>query len=212
MQNPLTEYSPELETFENEEFELPGEATGEVLGEAELMELTAELLEIRDEQELDRFLGRLIKKVGGTIGKVVRSPIGRAIGGALKGIAKRALPLAGGALGAWVGGPLGAKLGSSLASMAGNALGLELEGLSQEDREFEASKQFVRFASSAVHHALTAPPDNPAAAAQTAVIAAARQHAPGLLRTTARTAPMGVVRPHHGRWVRNGRNIVLVDV
>ena len=30
--------------------------------------------------------------------------------------------------------------------MAGNLFELELEGLSQEDREFEAAKQFVRFA------------------------------------------------------------------
>ena len=37
--------------------------------------------------------------------------------------------------------------------MAGSALGLELEGLSQEDREFEAAKQFVRFASDAVKNA-----------------------------------------------------------
>ena len=49
--------------------------------------------------------------------------------------------MAGSALGGMVGGPLGAQLGGSLANMAGSALGLELEGLSNEDREFEAAKQ-----------------------------------------------------------------------
>lgn len=215
MQNPLTEYNPELETFESEQFEWSGEATGEVLNEAELMELASELLEIRDEQELDRFLGSLIKKVGRGLGTIVRSPIGRAIGGALKGIAKKALPLAGGALGAWVGGPLGAKLGSGLASMAGSALGLELEGLSQEDREFEASKQFVRFATDAVRNALSAPSDNPVAAAQAAVATAAQRYAPGLpsmAATAGPTAGGGVGRGQRGRWVRQGRNVVVVDV
>ena len=188
MQNPLAEYNPELETFENEQFEQfeqfewSGETTGEVLGESELLELAAELLEVRDEQELDRFLGSLIKKVGRAVGTFVKSPIGKAIGGVLKSVAKKALPLAGGALGTFVGGPLGAKIGSGLASMAGNALGLELEGLSQEDREFEAAKQFVRFASDAVNNAISAPGANPGAAAQAAIAKAARRYAPGLLR------------------------------
>lgn len=188
MQNPLAEYNPELETFENEQFEQfeqfewSGETTGEVLGESELLELAAELLEVRDEQELDRFLGSLIKKVGRAAGTFIKSPIGKAIGGVLKTVAKNALPLAGGALGTFVGGPLGAKIGSSLASMAGNALGLELEGLSQEDREFEAAKHFVRFAGDAVKNAISTPAGNPGAAAQAAVSRAAQRYAPGLLR------------------------------
>ena len=37
--------------------------------------------------------------------------------------------------------------------MASNLFEMELEGLSQEDREFEAAKQFVRFASEAVKNA-----------------------------------------------------------
>jgi hypothetical protein len=49
MQNPLSEYNPEMEMFESEsEFEWSGE--GEVIGEGEVMELAAELLEVRDEQ------------------------------------------------------------------------------------------------------------------------------------------------------------------
>ncbi len=214
MQNPLAEYNPELETFETEQFEQfvwSGESD-EVLGESELLELAAELLEVSDEQELDQFLGGLIKKVGRAVGKVVRSPIGRAIGGVLKSVAKKALPLAGGALGAFVGGPLGAQLGSGLASMAGKSLGLELEGLSQEDREFEAAKHFVRFASDAVKNAVTAPTDNPEAAAQNAIAKAAQRHAPGLLRSTSASWPRGQRgRGQGGRWLRRGRNIIIVN-
>jgi uncharacterized protein (DUF697 family) len=176
------------------------------------MELAEELLEVTDEQELDRFLGKLIRRVGSAVKKVVRSPIGGAIGGFLKGIVKKALPLAGGALGTFVGGPLGTTIGSSLASMAGKAMGLELEGLSQEDREFEAAKQFVRLASDAVSKAASTPPSaNPNAAAQAAISSAARRFAPGLLRdaTTLSQAPMG--RGRAGRWFRRGRTIVIVN-
>ena len=86
-------------------------------------------MEITNEQEVNYFLGNLIKRAAGAIGKAVRSPVGQAIGGVLKAAAKKALPLAGAALGGAVGGPLGAKIGSGLAQAAGGALGLEAEML-----------------------------------------------------------------------------------
>jgi hypothetical protein len=205
------EFNPEF-NFENEQFEFEQSESewNEVFSEGELMELTAELLEITNEAELDRFLGSLVKRVGGAIGKVVKSPIGKAIGGVLKGVAKKALPIAGGALGAWVGGPLGAKIGSGLASAAGSALGLELETLSQEDREFEGGKQFVRFAADTVKNAVSAPSSvDPRNAAQTAATTAAQKYAPNLLTPTASTPASGKARS--GRWIRQGRNIVLIN-
>ena len=224
MPNRLSEYNPEMETFESEQFEWSGEtdetaAFGEVgpeaLSETEVMELAAELLEVQGEQELDQFLGSLIRKVGRAAGKFIRSPIGNAIGGVLKGVVKKALPIAGGALGTFVGGPLGGMIGGKLASVAGSALGLELEGLSQEDREFEAAKQFVRFASEAVRNAAVSPSGTPPVAiAQGATAAAARRYAPGLLATAnavASSPSMGIGRGRSGRWIRSGRNIVVVN-
>jgi hypothetical protein len=165
---------------------------------------------VRDEQELDRFLGDLIRRVGRTVGTVVRSPVGQAIGSTLKGVVRAALPIAGGALGTFVGGPLGTAIGSNLASMAGRALGLELEGLSPEDREFEAARQFIRFASEAVKVAALSPSPDPAAAARFATAAAARRFAPGLARgATASVPAMRAARG--GRWMRQGRNIVVVN-
>jgi hypothetical protein len=204
MPSPLTEYTPEWETFEGEQFEWSTETDSAVLSEIDEIELAAELLAVRDEQELDQFLGGLIRKVGRTVGKVIRSPIGRAVGGVLKGVVKTALPLAGGALGTFVGGPLGTAIGSGLASMAGKALGLELEGLSHEDQEFEAAKRFIRFATEAVKNAAsTASADDPIAAAQAAAAAAAQRYAPGLLRWGSPThASVGPAR--NERWVRRG--------
>ncbi|MDD1612600.1 MAG: hypothetical protein LUQ57_05605, partial [Methylococcaceae bacterium] len=60
-----------------------------VLDEAEEMALAAELLGVTDEAELDQFLGKLFKKVGRAAGKFIRSPVGRALGGILKGAAKK---------------------------------------------------------------------------------------------------------------------------
>jgi hypothetical protein len=73
-------------------------------------------------------------------------------------LAKAALPIAGRALGAFVGGPVGGMFGGKPASAAGRMFGLEPEGLSAEDREFEAERGFVRFASAITKNALSAPP------------------------------------------------------
>jgi hypothetical protein len=210
--NPLTEYSPQMETFEfsQSEQEFAGESGGGVFNESQEMELAAELLEVTNEQELDLFLGDLIKKAGRAVGQFVSSPVGQAIGGVLKTAAKTALPIAGGALGAYVGGPLGARIGSGLASMAGQALGLELEGLSQEDREFQSARQFVRWAGDTAKNTLTAPQGELSQgkgildAVNAAASAAARQHAPGLLGGAATT------KAHSGRWIRRGDHIVVL--
>ena len=214
------EFNPETETLEAEQFEWGGETEwggeAEVFGEAEVMELAGELLEISSEGELDRFLGDLIKKAGSALGRVVSSPIGQALGGWLKGAAKKALPMAGAALGGFVGGPLGAKIGSGLASAAGDALGLEAEAMSAEDREFEGAKKFVRLAGDAVKTALAARPGiNPAAMAQSAVTMAAERHVPALLGVGGRPSRGGMPFPggigRVGRWVRQGSNIVIVN-
>ena len=225
MASPLIDYSPELEIFEAEQFESSGEIGLGVLGELDEMELAAELLEVRDEHELDRFFGDLIHKVGRAVGSAARSPIGQALGGLLKDVARRALPVAGGTVGTIGGGPFDTTIGSGLAAMAGKALGLELEGLSHEDREFEAARQFVRFASEAAKNVtaiapiVRAPTAAHLAAAQSAVAAAARRFAPGLVPRVTATAPSswsqssssGIGRSRDGRWFRQGRNIIVIN-
>jgi hypothetical protein len=207
------EYNPQMETYETGEYEWSGETEwgGEVFSEAETMELAGELLEVANEAELDRFLGDLIKKAGSAIGSIVRSPVGQAVGGWLKSAAKQALPIAGGALGGFVGGPLGAKIGSGLASYAGGALGLEAE-MSQEDREYEGAKNFVKMAGEAVKSAVAAAPSaNPVEVAKAAVKAAVQKHAPGLLSTNGAASRPAGGPGRTGRWVRQGRNVIIVN-
>ena len=192
------EFSPEFmgETngeAQGESFEMNGEYNGETNGEysGELnetleMELAHELLEVSNEEELNLFLGKLIRGAGRAVGNFAKSGVGRAIGGVLKMVAKKALPIAGGALGTFFGGPLGATVGSKLGSMAGNLFELELEGLSPEDQEFETARAYVRFANSAASRAAALQSQRRGTPAPTvvrqALTGAARQHAPGLLR------------------------------
>ncbi|MEQ1636577.1 MAG: hypothetical protein ABL903_07785 [Methylococcales bacterium] len=217
------EYSPELENYEYEQYEYGetewGAETG-VFSEAQTMELAAELLEVGSEAELDRFLGDLIRKAGQAAGQFIKSPVGQQLGGLLKGAAKKALPMVGSAVGGYFGGSGGAKIGSQVASTAGRIFGLELEGLSLEDQEFEAAKSFVQFAGEAVKNAASAPQTtNPKAIAQQAATTAARQLAPGLLSgaTATPTAATGGRActacgraANSGRWFRRGSKIVLL--
>jgi hypothetical protein len=205
----------------------------ESIDEVEEMELAADFLEITDEQELDQFLGKIFKKVG----KFFKSGVGRKLGGILKGIAKKALPMVGGALGSFVAPGVGTALGSKLGSAAGGLFGLELEGLSPQDQEYEIARRFVRLARSAAQKAQqlqsALPPDS---AARKAVMDAAKKHAPGLLQALggiqsalggfqfeAAGTPQSTMSPQSqqnggggggrsGRWVRRGRKIILIGV
>lgn len=56
------------------------------MNEGDAYELAAELLEVTNEYELDPLLGKVIRRVR----KLARSPIGRALSGVLKSLAKAA--------------------------------------------------------------------------------------------------------------------------
>ena len=99
----------EAEQFEFAQAETPSGETGEVFGETEQMELASELLEVTNEAELDRFLGRPHRPRGPSVGKFIKSPEGQAIGGILKGAAKQVLPAIGSAVGGYFGGATGRK-------------------------------------------------------------------------------------------------------
>lgn len=197
------------DSFEEETIEEladTGETESETgLDEVDEMDLAAELLAVSDENELDQFFGKLIKKAG----KFLKSPAGKALGSILKKVAKKALPIAGSAIGGFFGGPAGAALGGKLASAGGKIFGLEVEGLSGEDAQFEVARNVVRFAGAAAKAASRAPAGaNPAAVAVIAAKRAARRFAPGLLgrRPFATTGVFG----HSGRWVRRGRRIIVL--
>ena len=185
--------------------------------EEEEIEMAAELLAVSGEQELDQFLGKLVRRVGKAAGQIIRSPTGKALTGLLRQAAKKALPLAGRAVGTYFGGPAGGNIGSQVGNVAGQVFGLEVEGMSPEDQELQVARRFVRLAGDAANQIAQAPPSAPPQqAARAALAAAARQHAPGLLSGGAGAAAGGGMAGAHrrrsGRWIRRGRTILLLGV
>jgi uncharacterized protein (DUF697 family) len=152
--------------------------------EALEMELATELLEVSNEAELEQFLGGLLKKAAGAVKGFAKSSAGRALGGFLKSAAKKALPIAGSALGNMIVPGLGGAIGGKLGSLASGMFELELEGLSNEDKEFELARAYTRFATNAVRKAASNPnyKFQPRRVARAATISAAKRFAPGLLK------------------------------
>lgn len=201
------EYEGEYEHEQTFEAVLGGELEGESgeLNEAQEIALANELLEVTNEQELENFLGSLLAKAGGAARRLASSPTGQQLTGILRQAAKKALPVVGRAAGQWVR-PGGGAAGARIAASVGDLFGLELEGLSAEDQEFEVARGFVRFAADAARRAAAAPPAaEPSAVARTAATAAARSHAPGLLPAGSQRR----VRRLSGRWERRGSTIVV---
>lgn len=177
------EWSQEYAQEADQESALYGEIASP-FNEMQEMELASELLEIQTEEELDQFLGKLIKRVAPQgVRNFFNSKAGSMLGGVLKQVAKRALPLAGRVVGGMFGGPIGAKIGGGVGRFASRAFGLELEGLSPEDQEFALSRAFVRFAGSAARNVQSDSKSRvqPSQAVRAGVVKAAHRFAPGLL-------------------------------
>ena len=175
--------------------------------EIQEMELAAELVGVSSEEELDQFIGDFLKKAASAAGKALHTPLGQQVGGLFKGAIKKVLPKIGSAVG------IDGGTASQLVDQAGQILGLELEGLSAEDQEFEAAKQLVRFGADAVKNAVNSPNAPTQAVAQ-----AAQRHAPGLLKNGASASPQntggnstcGCGSHQSGRWIRRGAKIILM--
>ncbi|MBS0390240.1 MAG: hypothetical protein JSR23_03660 [Proteobacteria bacterium] len=168
--------------FAVERFEA-GPASGELLSEAEEMELAMELLSVSNEDEMEQFLGKLFRGIGRGLKKVGRF-IGRkvlpVVGGALKGLAKKALPFVGGALGSFIPIPgVGTALGTALGGAVSKALELEFGELESEEAELEIARRLVRIAATTAQQASAASPGAPPdALLRDALLAAVRAHLP----------------------------------
>jgi hypothetical protein len=184
------------------------------VGEELELALASELLEARSPEDVARVLGRVHRAVG--TAACATSPSGRALVGLIGPFVGRTVF----ALGTAAIGP-STRIGGREVG-AGRLLGLELEGLSPEDREFAVARQLVRFAGAASRLACSGPQGTqPRARALRAAALASRSFAPGLLPALRRTkppAPRGPAPgpsasrrwPRTGRWLRRGRAIVLL--
>ena len=201
----------ETEVLEHESEGGFGEIESE-LSEEEEVELALELLTVSSEAELDQFLGKLfkgawkgIKKVGSVVGKIAKP-----LGGVLRAVAKKALPLVGGALGSFIPIPgVGTAVGSALGGAISKALEAETGRLNAEDRELEIARRFVRIAT---HRGATGGRGAAGHGRRD------RRHAGGRRGGAQGSAELPVQRrgrapgpgAQQGRWIRRGRQVVLL--
>lgn len=186
-----------------------------VFDSAEQSELAGELLNVQSEHELDQFLGDIIKAATKKLGPITGS-IAKNLGGYLKGAIKKTLPTVASLAGGAIGGPAGAMIARKATPYLSSIFGMELEGLSPEDQEFEAAKQLVRLAGNAIQNAVGSVGGSPVDIARTAVVDAARTYAPGLVRRAGALASRagigGGSGAQQGTWYRRGNQIVIVGV
>lgn len=199
MNRRLLEYSPVFDIFTNAA-PRPGQQeleAGPLLDDSADLALAAELLEAADPVDLRRVLSRAIAGAGVLGARVACSPMGPLLVAELERAMQPILTpqrrLPHGASAKTVSIHLGARM-----------FGLELEGLSPEDKEFVLARQLVRLADEAARHAGKARSASPQSA-RAAVHAAARQHAPGLLPHVHLQASA------HGRWTRQAGQLILHD-
>jgi hypothetical protein len=160
------------------------------------IEQASKLLDATNEKDLDAFLRGLIDEVARRSGGALTAEGARAVLAVVKKTAAQTLPTLTAVFGAdmkptpW--------RGESTVATAARVYGLELEGLSAEDRDFEIARQLIRFAQAVTSRAANPPSALPAAAAVSAAVqSAARKFAPGLL------PPGPTIQP--GPWVRRER-------
>jgi hypothetical protein len=140
-------------------------------------DLAAELLDVVNESELRRFLGRLAAETARASGRSIPRDTVRALLPILRRTAERTLPT----LTIAVGDDTRAVATVPIAQTGARVFGLEPEGMSAEDRDFEIARRFVRFAQGALERAITTSAPHPATAAVDAVARAGRELAPGLV-------------------------------
>ncbi|MDO8039390.1 hypothetical protein [Janthinobacterium sp. SUN137] len=186
MTSRLLAYRPEME--------LP-EAPGMLPLQEDALALAAQLLELQRPAQFDAFLAH---QLGATAaGQQVRgTPLEGPLRQLLGKVVAPLLPLHGGSP-------------QALKRRAAAIFGMELEGLSPEDKEFELARQVVHLID-AVNTALVQDgvlgARDPRTWVDAALLQVARRVAPGLLRQAAQTPGRDA-----GHWRREGGHIVVLD-
>lgn len=197
--NRLLDYMPELDIAFPSGAAAPAAYASASAPEADAeMAYGAELLEasLGNGAGLAPFLAGLVARTGAAGRAALRLPLGRALMSALLRAATAVMPFS-----------------SKTAQLRAAAIfGLELEGLSPEDKEYALARHFIRLARELIDSTLASGPTGPEVGmaeaesrVQAALVQAARKHAPGLLHRAAQQEPAG------GRWQRNGKRIVVLN-
>jgi len=149
------------------------------------LDLASGLLETHDESGLENFLARMLQRARAATRARIDSRAIRPLAGVLKRTAlKLGIPDLNRLRLAAVKSPRLAARFPGVLAHAGRLFGIELEGLSPEDKEFEIARRFVRLGGESLRQ-LAARNGADLPAVNAALARAARTHAPGLLASPA---------------------------
>ena len=170
--------------------------------ESEEMELAASLLEVGNKYELEQVIDDVIRKAASKVSAKVVPAMERPLKGLLKRAAIKVLST--------TAGPTGKSISRDTRDCIGRMFGLELEGLSPEDQEFELARHLIRFAGGATKHAALSPGNTPVLPiAENAGTAADRRYSPGLAQESA--VAEGFISDS-GKWVHLDKRIIVKGV
>lgn len=183
MNRMLLGYSPDFDIFDDAApTPTSFDREASVLHDDHTEEAT-ELLEVARGPGLPALLARLLRRAAHEAGSAMSPGVEGELVRLLQRAARVALPAMNTA-------------STDVSVQAGRFFGIELEGLSPEDQEFETARRFVQLAEAAAGHAALASPRlPPAIAAWLAAARAAKRCAPGW--PTAVRAPLGAPGMKH---------------
>lgn len=191
-------------SFEISDEELPGGTFDRPFSEAELDEMATDLLQIRDEAELDQFLPAILGAATKVLPFLVKSPVGKALTGILKDAVISGVPALGGLFRSRSRAPqIGSDVGAAVRSE------LDWEGVPADSHDIEAAKKIIAIGGSAARELAQQPPNAPPQAVVDAVQNAAQQQGVPANVPAPQDAPSPAEPPTSGRWFRRGRTIVL---
>jgi hypothetical protein len=168
MNRMLLGYSPDFDLFEEEASMVAIAPEHEAsLQSSDHTEAATELLEVAGRPALPSLLTRLLRRAAHTVAPT----LDRAVEGELLRLLQRAARIA---------LPTRSIASRDTATQASRFFGIELEGLSPEDQEFESARRFIQLVEAAAQHAAAGSQRlPPAVAAWLAVSRAAKRFAPG---------------------------------
>lgn len=192
--------------FENEyEAEFEDDFEMEVFSEDEELELAEQLLSAESDDELEYFLGSLIKKAVPFVGRLLKGRGKKLVRGLARkgmGMARRFLP----GLGRRASRAIGSRRFGQISNLARSFFGFELEMMAPEEQELEIAKKIIRTTKTAAKNLAKAAskgiPPTPQLVDK-ALKAAAKKH----LRPGGKKGPGS--RRGQGRWVRKGNTIIV---
>ncbi len=199
------EYGDDLE-FDDFEAEYETEFDEEIFSDDEELELAEQLLSAGNDEELEYFLGSLIRKAAPMFGRLLRGGGKKLVRGLARrgmGMARRFLP----GLGRRAARAIGNRRFGQISNLARSFFGFELEMLPPEEQELEIAKKIIKTTKAAARNLAKAASQGAAPTPQLinkALKAAARQHMrPGGKKDLSS-------RRSQGRWIRKGNKIILM--